>query len=102
MPSPPPLTPHLHRPPLKPVERIQENLLAKAERRVLNWLCARLPAWVTPDQLTSLGLVGALMVLAGYAASNVSLGWLWLSVAGYWVNWFDPAMHSSNPNRPGS
>src|SRR3546814_11139327 len=38
--------------------RIQQNVLARAERRVLNWLCARLPAWVTPDQLTILGFLG--------------------------------------------
>lgn len=80
---------------MKPVERIQENLLAAAERRLLNWLCARLPAWVTPDQLTFLGMVGALMVLAGYAASNVSLGWLWLAVAGYGVNWFGDSLDGS-------
>src|SRR3546814_17599899 len=33
--------------------RIQQNILARSERRLLNWRCARLPAWVTPDQLTT-------------------------------------------------
>ena len=38
--------------------RIQENVLARHERRLLNWLCARMPAWVTPDVLTALGVLG--------------------------------------------
>src|SRR5690606_41693332 len=46
--------------------RIQQNILARGERRLLNWICPRLPAWVTPDQLTTLGFIGAIMVAAGY------------------------------------
>ena len=42
--------------------RIQQNILARSERRLLNWLCARLPGWVTPDQLTTLGFIGAVLV----------------------------------------
>ncbi|MBA3666578.1 MAG: CDP-alcohol phosphatidyltransferase family protein [Sphingomonas sp.] len=80
---------------MKPIERIQQNLLAVAERRVLNWLCARLPEWVKPDHLTSLGLVGALMVLTGYAASALHLGWLWLAIAGYCVHWFGDSLDGS-------
>ncbi|HTM94515.1 MAG TPA: CDP-alcohol phosphatidyltransferase family protein, partial [Croceibacterium sp.] len=38
--------------------RIQENLLARLERRALNALCARMPYWVTPDRLTTLGMIG--------------------------------------------
>src|SRR3546814_6234816 len=67
--------------------RIQQNVLARAERRVLNWLCARLPAWVTPDQLTILGFLGAVLVAAGYMLSWIDDEWLGLSLAGYLVNW---------------
>ena len=70
---------------VKPVQRIQGNLLARAERRLLTWLCGRLPAWVKPDQLTSLGLVGAAMVMVGYAASGDDRNWLWLAIAGFFV-----------------
>jgi hypothetical protein len=52
-------------PEMKPVQRIQANVLAKTERRVLTWLCARLPKWVTPDVLTGLGLAGAVIIFAG-------------------------------------
>jgi archaetidylinositol phosphate synthase len=77
------------------VRRIQENLLAKSERRLLNWLCARLPAAIKPDHLTAIGLVGAALTLAGYAASGTDRWWLWLAVAGYFVHWFGDSLDGS-------
>lgn len=75
--------------------RIQENILARHERRVLNWLCARMPAWVTPDLLTALGVFGAVLTFAGYAASNLAEDWLWLAIVGYVVQWFGDSMDGS-------
>ena len=83
------------KPALKPIDRIQENLLARNERRVLNWFCARMPDWVVPDVLTAFGMVGALMVFAGYVASSLGDAWLWLSIAGYVVQWFGDSMDGS-------
>lgn len=75
--------------------RIQENILAKSERRLLQWLCARMPRWVTPDVLTVTGLVGAALTFTGYAASNLSAEWLWLAIAGYLIQWFGDSMDGS-------
>lgn len=75
--------------------RIQQNVLAHSERRLLNWLCARMPAWVTPDKLTVLGVIGAICTFAGYAASNLSADWLWLAIAGYVIQWFGDSMDGS-------
>ena len=75
--------------------RVQGNILAAAERRLLTWLCARMPAWVVPDQLTALGFVGALLVFAGYLLSRSEAAWLWLSVAGYAINWFGDSLDGS-------
>ena len=59
-----------------PLARIQQNWLARHERALLTWLCAHMPAWINPDRLTALGLVGAIMVFSGYAASNLGPpGW---------------------------
>jgi archaetidylinositol phosphate synthase len=80
---------------MKPVERIQENFLAKHERRLLNWLCPRLPAWMTPDVLTGLGFGGSLISALGYVMSNGSREWLWLAVAGYFINWFGDSLDGS-------
>lgn len=78
-----------------PITRVQENLLARGERRLLNWLCARFPAWVTPDMLTMVGMLGAFMVFAGYVASNIGAQWLWLAIAGYVVQWFGDSTDGS-------
>ena len=81
--------------PNPPLARIQKNVLAIQERRLLNWICPRLPSWVTPDKLTILALVGAVFVFAGYAGSRVDRGWLWLSVAGYVLHWFGDSLDGS-------
>lgn len=81
--------------PPTPIKRIQENVLAVQERRLLNWICPRLPGWVTPDKLTLLALFGAVFVFAGYVASHVSPNWLWLSVAGYCIHWFGDSLDGS-------
>lgn len=79
----------------RPIVRIQANYLARTERRLLNLLCARMPPWVTPDRLTTLGMLGALMIFAGYVASNLGDQWLWLAIGGYFVQWFGDSMDGS-------
>jgi phosphatidylglycerophosphate synthase len=78
-----------------PISRIQENILARSERILLNWMCARMPNWVTPDKLTFVGMVGAGMVFAGYLSSNIAENWLWLTIAGYIVQWFGDSTDGS-------
>lgn len=75
--------------------RIQENLTAATERRILNWICERLPLWWTPDKLTTLGFSGAVLVAIGYVLSNWGANWLWLSVFGYCLNWFGDSLDGS-------
>lgn len=81
--------------PSKPINRIQQNILAVQERRLLNWICPRLPNWVMPDHLTLFALGGAIMVFAGYAASSINPNWLWICVAGYVVHWFGDSLDGS-------
>lgn len=80
---------------MNPVNRIQENLVAKSERRLLNWLCTRIPSWMNPDHLTTIGLLGSLMIVAGYLFSNFNPLWLFFSVAGYFINWFGDSLDGS-------
>ncbi|HEX7871903.1 MAG TPA: CDP-alcohol phosphatidyltransferase family protein [Sphingobium sp.] len=79
----------------KPVDRIQTNLLASAERRLLNWMCARLPRSITPDDLTALGFFGALVIAAGYILSAWNVTWLWLSILGYVIHWVGDSLDGS-------
>ena len=78
-----------------PINRIQQNLLAVAERRLLTWICARLPMWVTPDLLTGIGVAGAGVIFAGYALSERSPGWLWLAIVGFVIQWFGDSLDGS-------
>lgn len=88
------MTDSLQRGPAK-LDRIQQNLLAVAERKLLNRLCSLMPAWVTPDLLTVLGVIGAVMTFAGYAASFWGPEWLLLAIVGYVVQWFGDSMDGS-------
>ncbi len=80
---------------VKPVQRIQRNLLAVGERRLLTWLAERMPASVTPDRLTSVGFLGACTVSAGYAFSSWRIEWLWVVIAGFFINWFGDSLDGS-------
>lgn len=77
------------------INRIQDNVLAKAERRLLTWLCARMPAWVRPDLLTGTAVAGAVAIFAGYSASTFNVAWLWLAILGYFIQWFGDSMDGS-------
>ena len=75
--------------------RVQANVIAKSERALLTWLCARLPAWLTPDRLTVLGVCGALLVLVAQLASRAIPAFLWLASFGLLVHWFGDSLDGS-------
>lgn len=79
----------------KQAKRIQTSILNPLERKTLVWLAGKMPAWVTSDLLTFIGFIGALIIAAGYALSNLSMDWLWLSCFGFLVNWFGDSLDGS-------
>lgn len=73
--------------------RVNAAITASAERRVLLWLAARMPAWVGSDHLTVVALLA--MVAAGvsyWVAGHVHAGALWLVVVSLAVNWFGDSL----------
>ena len=78
-----------------PSIRTQTNILAQPERNLLNWLCMRMPSAVTPDRLTGIGFVGAVIVFAGYLASQIHPAFFWLATLGLVVNWFGDSLDGS-------
>jgi archaetidylinositol phosphate synthase len=72
--------------------RLNEGLWQPIERPLLQWLAARLPARMTPDDLTAIGLTGAAAAFAGYALSRWHPGFLWLATAGVVINWFGDSL----------
>ena len=73
-------------------KRVNDILLGPLERPALHWLAAHMPAWVTPDICTLIGLGGALVTMAGYILSNYSTGFLWLASLGFIINWFGDSL----------
>jgi phosphatidylglycerophosphate synthase len=83
---------------LEPIRDVQSHqvintsALARLERPILYWLVAHMPAWVTPDHLTALGFLGALIIFAGYILTEISPAYLWLASFGYVLNWLGDAL----------
>jgi archaetidylinositol phosphate synthase len=67
-------------------------LLARAEKRALRAIAARLPRWVLPDDLTALGVLSAIAIFVAYALSNESSAWLWVASALLVVHWFGDSL----------
>ncbi|MBN2848386.1 MAG: CDP-alcohol phosphatidyltransferase family protein [Coriobacteriia bacterium] len=77
---------------IKQHQRVNQTLTAPIERPALQWLAAHSPAWITPDVLTSLGVVGSVMCFVGYWLSGQDVAWLWLVNAGFVVNWYGDSL----------
>lgn len=72
--------------------RIQTSFLNAAEKKTLVWLAHRQPRWMTSDMLTYIGVLGAAVCALGYALSNLSVYWLWLSSLGLVINWYGDSL----------
>lgn len=72
--------------------RVNNSFLAVQERRALAWPAVRLPPTVLPDHLTVLGLVGAMIVFAGFAAANLSAWFILVAIFGLLLNWLGDSL----------
>jgi archaetidylinositol phosphate synthase len=73
-------------------KRVQESFSAAAERKALNWLAARLPAWVNSDHLTVQGSLGMLLAGASYAIARWHAWGLLAATFFLAVNWFGDSL----------
>ena len=72
--------------------RVHRSLLAAAEKTLLVRMAGALPRWVTPDQLTALGVAGAAIVFAGYVLAHRNPDFLWLASLGLVLHWFGDSL----------
>jgi len=72
--------------------RIQQSLLAAAERRALLWMAERTPAWINSDHLTLLGFAAQLMVGLSYAMARECRVWLLATVGFLALNWLGDSL----------
>lgn len=73
-------------------KRVNDILLGPLERPALQWFAAHLPAWVTPDVLTLIGVFGSVVILVGYALTEVHAAFVWLATLGFFINWFGDSL----------
>ncbi len=64
-----------------------------------------MPRWIVSDTLTIIGIFGSVMIAAGFLLSNSNINWLWLSIAGFIVNWYGDSLDGTlarvrNTQRP--
>lgn len=77
------------------LSRVNDSFIARQEAKALATLCRKLPAWVTPDQLTALGMVGAAITSIALVACNWSLLMAALVPIGLFVHWFGDSLDGS-------
>jgi phosphatidylglycerophosphate synthase len=73
-------------------KRVNDILLGPLERPALQWLAAHAPAWMTPDRLTAIGIVGSLTIFVAYILTGVDKNFLWLVTLGFIVNWYGDSL----------
>ena len=72
--------------------RVHGALTASVEKRVLVWMAARMPAWVSSDGLTVLGLGAQVGAGVGYAVARYHRWALIAVIACIVLNWFGDSM----------
>lgn len=76
----------------KNAKRLQESLLATAEKRALIWMAERTPLWINADHLTILGFAAQVMAGACYALSRWNRNWLLAVIVFLAVNWLGDSL----------
>ena len=79
-------------PDIKKHIRIDDILLGPLERPALQWLAARMPAWMQPDHLRLIGTFGAIIIFVSYWLTNYDKNFLWLASIGFIINWFGDSL----------
>lgn len=72
--------------------RVNMGWLARAEKGTLLRLAARTPEWVTPDQLTFLGVSGAFLTMVALAFCQISNAFVLPAILGLFLHWLGDSL----------
>ncbi|NNE16792.1 MAG: CDP-alcohol phosphatidyltransferase family protein [Saprospiraceae bacterium] len=72
--------------------RERKHILKELEFSTIEYLCPRIPKWITPDKLTIIGLIGSLMVAVSMILSVSNPYFLGLAVVGFSIQWFGDSL----------
>lgn len=73
-------------------ERVNDIFFGPLERPALQFFCRHMPAWVNPDMLTAIGVIGGLIIAVGYWLTNFNKNFLWLVDFGFAIDWFGDSL----------
>jgi phosphatidylglycerophosphate synthase len=74
------------------LSRVNTSWVIPVERPLVGWLAPKLPVAVTPDHLTLIGFIGALICGLAYGASWLLPDLLCVASAGLIINWFGDSL----------
>lgn len=77
---------------VKPQDRQRSNWLMAQEQRAIAWLCPRIPASISSNALTVLGILGSVLIGSALLLGKQQREWLWLGIFGLAVNWFGDSL----------
>jgi len=75
-----------------PATRLQESLVAGAEKRALLWMAKRTPDWVNSDHLTVMGFLGQCLAGVCYALARWDRRMLLVGIACLALNWLGDSL----------
>lgn len=76
-------------------EAVNTAITAKVEEKSKEWICPRIPAWVSPDMLTVLGYIGIVITGLGFILGFMNKWYVLLIPFGLLVNWFGDSFDGS-------
>ena len=72
--------------------RERNHLLKDAEMKTLQYLCRKMPSWVTSDLLTFMGIIGSIVIYSGLVLAISNKYYLILSIIGFAMHWFGDSL----------
>lgn len=74
-------------------DRKRTNILSKPEQRLISYLVPRIPNWVSSNGLTTIGILGSLIVLSSFLlAEYIDRDLLLIAIPGFFVQWFGDSL----------
>jgi archaetidylinositol phosphate synthase len=75
-----------------PATRIQDSIVASAEKKTLIWLAQRTPAWINSDHLTLMGFISQCLAGACYALARINPDALLVGIVFLALNWLGDSL----------
>ena len=75
-----------------PAQRVQQSMVASAEKRALIWMAEHTPEWINSDHLTMLGFVSQCLAGACYALARISSEALLWGIVFLALNWLGDSL----------